>query len=335
MSFLSLEPKNNSGTVLDSSGNLLSPDDPAALQAILDSLETESVLSTLDISDDLPDDFLPFLGALDGGLTIDDPGLDFLGFGLVVDGTLDDLEADPDNTTVLLSTLDQGDISDIVAGDSFSLSFDDPSVDTTEALVFDVSLEPDDEVVNLQDPEDLQDVGTTIVIDDSVVEAIDLANLEIDVDGDGNVDDLTGQSLDINITLFREAEFDNLIGFFAVDAFGAINGITPTADNRIAFAQAAIDNSVAQFSGPANESTLDVTLQAAAGSVLLPFIISDSTTPNADFSNVFFPFIDLNTDGADHIRLLGQGVFGFEDLVGGGDEDFDDVIAQITSVEVA
>jgi hypothetical protein len=30
----------------------------------------------------------------------------------------------------------------------------------------------------------------------------------------------------------------------------------------------------------------------------------------------------------DHIRLLGNNTFGFEDLAGGGDNDFNDVIIQ-------
>ena len=36
-----------------------------------------------------------------------------------------------------------------------------------------------------------------------------------------------------------------------------------------------------------------------------------------------------NADKADHVRLLGDNKFGFEDLWGGGDRDFNDVILQI------
>ena len=31
----------------------------------------------------------------------------------------------------------------------------------------------------------------------------------------------------------------------------------------------------------------------------------------------------------DHIRLLGNNVFGFEDLAGGGDKDYNDVVLKV------
>ncbi|MDJ0693755.1 MAG: DUF4114 domain-containing protein [Mastigocoleus sp. MO_167.B18] len=36
-----------------------------------------------------------------------------------------------------------------------------------------------------------------------------------------------------------------------------------------------------------------------------------------------------NSDGADHIHLLGDNTFGFEDLRGGGDESFDDLVVKM------
>jgi phage gp37-like protein len=44
---------------------------------------------------------------------------------------------------------------------------------------------------------------------------------------------------------------------------------------------------------------------------------------------VYLPFLGANTDKVDHIRLLGNNIFGFEDLVSGGDKDFNDVIARV------
>jgi phage gp37-like protein len=45
---------------------------------------------------------------------------------------------------------------------------------------------------------------------------------------------------------------------------------------------------------------------------------------------VYFAFLGANSDQRDHIRLLGNNVFGFEDLPGGGDQDFNDVIVKFT-----
>jgi hypothetical protein len=38
--------------------------------------------------------------------------------------------------------------------------------------------------------------------------------------------------------------------------------------------------------------------------------------------------LGANTDGMDHVKLLGDNTFGFEDTSGGGDQDFDDVVVK-------
>ena len=61
-------------------------------------------------------------------------------------------------------------------------------------------------------------------------------------------------------------------------------------------------------------------------------IISDGSVEallDSDSSNdpsVFFTHVGANSDNADHVRLLGDNTFGFEDMAGGGDQDFDDVV---------
>ncbi|MBD2424979.1 DUF4114 domain-containing protein [Phormidium sp. FACHB-1136] len=45
---------------------------------------------------------------------------------------------------------------------------------------------------------------------------------------------------------------------------------------------------------------------------------------------VFFNYIAANGDRQDHGRLLGDNVFGFEDIFGGGDRDFNDVIVKVS-----
>ncbi|WP_366828870.1 DUF4114 domain-containing protein [Nostoc sp. NMS2] len=52
--------------------------------------------------------------------------------------------------------------------------------------------------------------------------------------------------------------------------------------------------------------------------------------------NVYFAFLGANSDRLDHIRLLGNNTFGFEDLANGGDKDYNDVIVQVNlSVNIA
>jgi hypothetical protein len=42
--------------------------------------------------------------------------------------------------------------------------------------------------------------------------------------------------------------------------------------------------------------------------------------------HTFFAFNEANADGVQHFQVLGDNIFGFEDLYGGGDRDFDDHI---------
>ena len=60
------------------------------------------------------------------------------------------------------------------------------------------------------------------------------------------------------------------------------------------------------------------------------FLVVDGTDPTA--SEVFFSHTGANTDGEDHVKLLGDNTFGFEDQFGLGDGDFDDVVAKFDFV---
>jgi Domain of unknown function (DUF4114) len=56
--------------------------------------------------------------------------------------------------------------------------------------------------------------------------------------------------------------------------------------------------------------------------------MSNVTASNSNGEHVFTPFSLDNTDRTDHVRLLGNNTFGFEDMLNGGDKDFNDVIIQ-------
>nr|WP_228043643.1 DUF4114 domain-containing protein [Dolichospermum sp. LEGE 00246] len=50
---------------------------------------------------------------------------------------------------------------------------------------------------------------------------------------------------------------------------------------------------------------------------------------NGQVDQAYFAYLGANADKVDHIRLLGNNVFGFEDLVGGGDKDYNDIIVKV------
>lgn len=123
------------------------------------------------------------------------------------------------------------------------------------------------------------------------------------------------------------ANYQNSYGFYVVDdpLTGEVNGILPGEEN---YAQTALQQSL----------NLDAGLPG--GSVVVPFLVANGTVEdflrdnpdNSPITNIlaYFPYLEANPDGIDHVRLLGDNLFGFEDLYGGGDRDYNDWVVQVT-----
>jgi len=139
-------------------------------------------------------------------------------------------------------------------------------------------------------------------------------------------------------TVYREASFTNQIGLYKVtDALtGAIGSLLP---GSAGYAQAAVRSAQGLGFGlsVANQSVGDggVTLEAGK---YVPFIIVNGTFDSFLSSNpdnasggiqAYFPFLNANPDGQIHAMVLGNNTFGFEDLFGGGDFDYNDLIVQV------
>jgi hypothetical protein len=82
----------------------------------------------------------------------------------------------------------------------------------------------------------------------------------------------------------------------------------------------------------------NTTLQG--GAMYVPFLVANGTldalldrNPNNN-PDIYFAFLGANSDGVDHVRILGDNTFGFEDLRGGGDKDFNDVIVKVNLAPV-
>ena len=158
--------------------------------------------------------------------------------------------------------------------------------------------------------------------------------------------DLTNLSGEAQISISREASFDNLVGFYVVaDKQGTIvdsvTGETWTTDDED-YAAAAIARSIASFEVEDNLSTSNFNLNLPAGSILAPYLIQDGNI--SDFESgeaqAFFSFSAANSDNIHHILELGNGSnnsfrFVFEDLTGdanNSDRDFNDMILDVTIV---
>ncbi|OCQ96095.1 hypothetical protein BCD64_12120 [Nostoc sp. MBR 210] len=142
-------------------------------------------------------------------------------------------------------------------------------------------------------------------------------------------------------SIYREASYNNYVGFYkVVDESGGIdtNG-DGTADVLVGdagYLQAAINQRVTGIGlSVGNQGTGNGQGNFGGGGIYVPFLIVngginallDSNTSNDP--TVFFTFLGANSDNARHVRILGDNTFGFEDLVGGGDNDFNDVVVKI------
>jgi hypothetical protein len=147
--------------------------------------------------------------------------------------------------------------------------------------------------------------------------------------------DFSGQTLKVDLSTVSDAAYNNHIGFYAVnDELGTLaNGLKP---GDIGYAEAAIRSAVLQSSKNDYRSDLSIT----GGTILAPVVIANGTFQDFIDSNpqnqannsihAYFNYLGANTDRVDHFRLLGDNKFGVEDLYGGGDRDYNDLIVQLT-----
>ncbi len=159
----------------------------------------------------------------------------------------------------------------------------------------------------------------TADVDGTTIEGIDLTTFATD-------------KVTVDYTISREADFDNQVYFYAVDDItGTVDGVAVGEDNYI---ETALSNLVSPVFSTSDDNTETGSLEFDAGSIILPVIIADGTLNEAlsGDAEVYLPFSGANSDNFDHIKLLDNNIFGFEDLPNGGDRDFNDIQITINSI---
>ncbi|MBE9234462.1 DUF4114 domain-containing protein [Anabaena aphanizomenioides LEGE 00250] len=239
---------------------------------------------------------------------------DNLRFFLIKNGTIDSVRNGiTPITNILFSDLSNQKITDL-GTDGFSLAWKDGSNNTDFT----------DLVVNIQSTNQSLPVGANLQ-GSQQGEVIDLRDIN--------------QGVKVNFVVNREAAFNNFVGFYKVaDENGGIdidgNGTIDFRPGDSGYAQAAVKNRVAGIDLRVdNQGTATFTDKLlTGGSIFAPFILTNGRTVdqviNGQVDQAYFAYLGANSDKVDHIRLLGNNTFGFEDLVGGGDNDFNDVIVQ-------
>ena len=239
-----------------------------------------------------------------------------LRFLLVKNGTVDSVQNGITPTSdILFSDLSSQKITDL-GTDGFSLAWKDGSNNNTDFK---------DLVVNIKSTDDSLPLGTNLQ-GKQQGEVLDLRGITQDVKAD--------------FTVNREAAFNNFVGFYKVaDENGGIDidgdGTVDFRPGDSGYAQAAMKGRVAGIDlGVDNQGTATFTDKIlTGGSIFAPFILTDGRTVdqvlNGQVDQAYFAYLGANSDKVDHIRLLGNNVFGFEDLAGGGDNDYNDIIVKV------
>ncbi|MEY4806364.1 MAG: hypothetical protein RLZZ206_753 [Cyanobacteriota bacterium] len=135
------------------------------------------------------------------------------------------------------------------------------------------------------------------------------------------------QSLQGTVALGREAEFDSVVGFYrALDAQGTIvaaDGVTRLRPGDLGYGEVALRtgnlvNQLGNLSVADDKSTSLNFADVTGGSFLAPYTLVNG--------NTFFAYSAASSDGISHFRSLGNNLFGLEDVFGGGDLDYDDMV---------
>ncbi|MEB3220212.1 MAG: DUF4114 domain-containing protein [Nostocales cyanobacterium 94392] len=160
---------------------------------------------------------------------------------------------------------------------------------------------------------------------------------------EGEVLDFRGITTQIKaeFVVNREAAFDNFVGFYKIA--NQEGGIDVDGDGTVDFrpgdegyVKAAINGLLADINlSVNNQGTATYTGNFDPNDIFAPLIIANGR-PEAildDNANndpeVYFSFLGANSGNADHVRLLADNIFGFEDLPNGGDLDYNDITVQI------
>lgn len=147
-------------------------------------------------------------------------------------------------------------------------------------------------------------------------------------------------NISATFSVYREAAYNNSVYFYALgDETGVIfdpvskQALKPT---DAGYLQVAMRNALPDINlSNANKGETTANGIFKKGGIYAPIIVVNGTkdafldnNPNNN-PEAYTPFASGNSDKVDHVRLFGNNTFGFEDLKGGGDLDYNDMIVKV------
>jgi hypothetical protein len=144
---------------------------------------------------------------------------------------------------------------------------------------------------------------------------------------------VSDQPVQATFSVKRDATYDNRVSFYKVeDTQGTIISKTgtklkPTDSGYLA---AAVENRLTNIDLLGiNGKTTTSTSTLRGGAIYAPLINANDRVYNRNhLASIYTAYSAANADKAEHVKLLGNNTFGFEDFKNGGDKDFNDIIVQ-------
>jgi hypothetical protein len=186
-------------------------------------------------------------------------------------------------------------------------------------------------------------LSVDVLGDDLQVSNIQGSLLDFRTDNTPAKASLTGSKIAIEfVNVSRDASYQNNVGFYRIeDPYGLV--VDPLDGKSYqpgdaGYTLAALRRSLNSNDGLRldRDGQNDRSHQLQGGYIYAPFIIADGTIDdvlNTDRSlptpQVYFNYHAANTDRRQHIQTLAPNKFSFEDTLGGGDLDFNDLIFQV------
>jgi len=142
----------------------------------------------------------------------------------------------------------------------------------------------------------------------------------------------------LNYSTYSSAAYSTRIGFYLTDVrYGKI--VDPMTGHFITYDQSKWADSVNQYkvlesdlvkNNATHQSVIKLDHSIDARNIIFtPYF--KTTADKAEY--IYGADAALNPDGLDHLIKLGDGVFGFEDMYGLGDKDYNDVIFKFNSIQ--
>ncbi|AOY81600.1 Ig-like domain-containing protein [Moorena producens JHB] len=246
---------------------------------------------------------------------------------------------DSGQTTRLINNFDVGDQlgfylvqnstrEAVLAGENVSVFFGDASFNS-DGLDHIQTETNSDGVLTLNfedaDDQDFDDLMVTVEDASALIPTVGIGSPQIQ----GQVElldltDVTG-TVTAEFVVSSQALFQNSFGFYQVDdASGKIGNLNP---GDAGYAELAVSNQVDLASGISGGVLLAPFL--IANGTVEEFLTQNPTNQQGSGLNAYFSFLPANPDQFDHVRLLGDNRFSFEDTFGGGDLDYDDLVVEV------